>query len=140
MFGQRGLKRTALMASLLLAPVSMASVPIAFGDTNSNAISGLTGNWARDDGAVRTRIAPCGSNVCAVNTWVKDPNGKEKVGDQLVMTLQPVAAGKLSGQAYDVRRQAHYKITITLSGNNMQTSGCVLLGIVCKSVGWTRAN
>jgi uncharacterized protein (DUF2147 family) len=69
---------------------------------------------------------------------VKDPNGSEKIGDRLVMTLQPESGSKLQGEAYDVRRQAHYKMTITLDGKTMQTSGCVLLGIVCKSVGWTR--
>lgn len=127
MIGQRKFLAASGLAFLL-------AMPVAFGD----AVSGLTGNWARDDGAVRTRIAPCGSNLCAVNTWVKDPNGSEKIGDRLVMTLQPESGSKLQGEAYDVRRQAHYKMTITLDGKTMQTSGCVLLGIVCKSVGWTR--
>jgi uncharacterized protein (DUF2147 family) len=127
MIGQRKVLAASGLAVLLAMPVAMAGTD-----------SALTGNWARDDGAVRMKISTCGSNLCAVNTWVKDPNGKEKVGDELVMTLQPVAGSKFDGQAYDVRRQAHYKITITLAGNSLQSSGCVLLGIVCKSVGWTR--
>lgn len=114
----------------------LLAMPVAFADT----YSGLTGNWSRDDGTTRITISPCGSDFCAVNTWVKDPNGKEKVGDKLVLTLQPETGSKLAGQAYDVRRQSHYKMTITLSGNTMQTSGCVLLGIVCKSVGWARTD
>lgn len=114
----------------------LLSMPVAFAGANS----GLTGNWARDDGTTRISIQPCGSNLCAVNTWVKDPNGDEKVGDKLVLTLQPEADSKLQGQAHDVRRQTNYKMTITLNGNTMQTSGCVLLGVVCKSVGWTRAD
>jgi uncharacterized protein (DUF2147 family) len=114
--------------------ITLATMPIALADGTAS----LTGNWARDDGSVRMTVSPCGSNLCAVNTWVKDPNGSEKVGDRLVMTLQPESGSKLQGEAYDVRRQAHYKMTITLDGKTMQTSGCVLLGIVCKSVGWTR--
>jgi uncharacterized protein (DUF2147 family) len=101
---------------------------------------GLTGNWARDDGTVRMEILPCGGDYCATNTWVKDPNGDEKVGDKLILKLQPASGSVLQGQAYDVRRKATYKMTITLQGASMQTNGCVLLGIVCKSAGWTRTN
>lgn len=116
--------------------ILLTNMPVAFAGANSDAV----GNWSRDDGTTRISISPCGSDLCAVNTWVRDPNGKEKVGDKLVLTMQPSAGPKLQGQAYDVRRQAHYKMTITLSGNTMQTSGCVLLGLVCKSVGWTRTD
>jgi uncharacterized protein (DUF2147 family) len=100
----------------------------------------LTGGWARDDGAARIIITPCGANLCAVNTWVEDPNGREKIGDELVLTLQPAAGGRLKGDAYDVRRKLTFTMTITLSGAAMHTSGCVFLGLICKSAGWTRIN
>jgi uncharacterized protein (DUF2147 family) len=98
----------------------------------------LTGNWARDDGTARIAITPCGANFCAVNTWVQNPAGKERVGDELI--LAPAAQGPMKFQAYDVRRKLHFSMTITLTGNAMRTSGCVFLGLVCKSAGWTRLN
>jgi uncharacterized protein (DUF2147 family) len=98
----------------------------------------FTGNWLRDNGTVRMAVTRCGSNFCAVNTWVKRPNGNEKVGDKIILTVTPLGPNELQGQAYDVRRQKTYRITLSLNGNRLETSGCVLLGIVCKSVGWKR--
>ncbi len=102
--------------------------------------TGLTGNWARNDGATRMAIAPCGANLCATNNWVKNPNGRERAGDQLVLNITPGSGSVYKGQAYDVRRQRSYKITITLQGNTMRTTGCVLLGIICKNADFTRIN
>ncbi len=104
------------------------------------AENALTGNWARDDGSVRMAIVQCGAAFCATNTWVKDPNGTEHVGDRLVLSLSPVSPTVFKGEAYDVRRQAHYKMTITVQSGTLSTTGCVMLGILCKSVGWTRVN
>ena len=117
----------------LFAVLSIACLLPAGADEN-----GLSGNWARNDGATRMVIAPCGGAFCATNDWVKDPGGKEKVGDRLVLKLKPVSSSVFQGQAYDVRRQMTYKITLTLQGKAMRTSGCVLLGIICKNADWTR--
>ena len=56
----------------------------------------MSGSWSRGDGLAAVRIAPCGSSMCAVNTWVKDSSQGEKVGDRLVMTVRPKADGKMS--------------------------------------------
>jgi len=85
-------------------------------------------------------VTQCGSQFCAVNTWVKRPDGNEKKGDKLILTVKPLGANELQGEAYDVRRQRTYNITLTLNGDRLETSGCVLLGIVCKSVGWKRVS
>ena len=97
-----------------------------------------TGSWLRANGTVRIAVTQCGTNFCAVNTWVKNPLGKEKVGDRIILTVKPVSGTQYQGQAYDVRRQKTYRMTITFQGNNMETSGCVLLGVICKSTNWTR--
>lgn len=111
--------------------VAFAWGPSAFAD-------GMDGLWARGDGNARVRIAPCGSNICAVNTWIKPGTPSEKEGDKLVMTVKPAADGGYSGTAFDPQRNLTYKLTVTLSGNSMTTRGCVLAGIVCKGVEWTR--
>ncbi len=100
----------------------------------------LTGNWARNDGEVQMVIATCGSALCATNTKVNDPSGEQRVGDRLVLKLTPLSSSVFQGQAYDVRRQKTYKITITVQGTTLNTTGCVLLGIVCKGADWTRIN
>ena len=98
------------------------------------------GNWARSDGTTRMAITACGTQLCAVNTFVKDPSGPEKVGDKLVMTLKQTSPTVLSGSAFDVRRQKSYNITITLTSDSMKTTGCVLLGVLCKAALWTRVS
>lgn len=100
----------------------------------------LAGNWARTDGATRISIAPCGKDFCAKNTWVRNPDGPEKLGDRLILNVHPHGADRLTGQAYDVRRKLSYSMTIKFSGRNMQTSGCVLLGFICKTAHWRRAD
>lgn len=96
------------------------------------------GTWSRSDGQARVRLAPCGSAICAVNVWVRDPAGSEKIGDRLVMKLRPVGAGAWSGTAYDPQRALTYAMTMTLLGEGLQTRGCILGGIICRNVGWKR--
>ncbi|WP_158931621.1 DUF2147 domain-containing protein [Acidisphaera sp. S103] len=117
-----------------LATLWMPMVALA-GNASS---ASLTGNWARQDGATRINIAPCGDAVCAVNTWVRDPKGNEKLGDTLVMTLKPNTPSDLSGRAYDKRRDMSYSMHISLGPSGMETRGCVLFGVLCKTAEWTR--
>lgn len=98
----------------------------------------IDGQWARGDGAAKVQIASCGSDICAVNTWIKAGNEKEKVGDKLVMKIKPGADGTYAGTAFDPQRDATYKITVKVAGNRMTTTGCIVAGLLCKDVGWTR--
>jgi uncharacterized protein (DUF2147 family) len=102
------------------------------------AESSIYGAWARGDGVARVRIAPCGGAICAVNTWIKPGVTDEKVGDKLVMEVAPLSAAAMSGTAFDPQRHLRYRMKVTLSGQRMTTSGCVLGGLFCKNMGWTR--
>jgi uncharacterized protein (DUF2147 family) len=101
---------------------------------------GVTGKWVRDDGGVWIEIAACGHDLCATNTWVKDPDGQEKVGDELILSVKPASSSVLTGQAYDVRRRRRYEISITVQQTSMSVSGCVFFGLICKNAEWTRSN
>ena len=85
------------------------------------------------------RIAPCGSNICATNVWIKDTSKGEAVGDRLVMTLQPKSADTLTGKAFDAKRELTYAIQVKVVGQKLVTRGCLVGGLVCKSVNWSRA-
>ncbi len=122
--------KTALNLSILALVISTSS---AFADT-------IEGQWARGDGNAKVKIAPCGSDICAVNTWIKPGTPKEKTGDKLVMSIKPTSGGGYSGTAFDPQRDLTYKLTVSVKGNNMTTKGCVLAGILCKGVNWTRIN
>jgi len=98
------------------------------------------GAWARDDGLVRSRIGPCGTQICATNIWVKNPQGPEKAGDRLEMTLKERGPGHWSGSAFDPQRNLTYAMTLTVDGRRMSTSGCILGGVLCRAVGWRRVS
>ena len=98
-----------------------------------------SGVWNRGDGNAKVRIAPCGSNICATNVWIKDTSGGEAVGDKLVMTLKPKSSDTLSGKAFDAKRALTYAIQLKVGGQKLVTRGCLVGGLVCKSVNWSRA-
>lgn len=96
------------------------------------------GEWARGDGGARVRIAPCGSNICATNTWIKPGIKNEKPGDVLVMTINKKGSGDYNGSAFDPQRNMTFKLSMTVEGARMTTRGCMLGGLLCKSVSWSK--
>ncbi|WP_421402533.1 DUF2147 domain-containing protein [Agrobacterium fabrum] len=104
----------------------------------SAAAGEIDGNWARGDGKAKVVIAPCGEKICATNTWIKPGTAKEKTGDRLIMDIKQSEAGSYSGTAFDPQRDKSYKITVTVTGNNMTTKGCIVAGLLCKGISWTR--
>lgn len=116
--------KTMLMAVMVLvAPVVAQASP--------------EGEWARGDGKARVTIAPCGGDLCAINTWIKPGVKDEKVGDKLIMSVKKDGAA-WKGRAFDPQRNLNYRLTITMEESGMKTSGCVLGGLVCKTMTWTR--
>ena len=116
---------------LALAAVVVASSVHAEGVTPQ-------GNWSRGDGKARVNIAPCGGDLCAVNTWIRGGVRDEKVGDRLVLRVVSGDDGTWKGSAFDPQRNLHYRLTMNVAATTMKTSGCVLGGLICKSVTWTR--
>ncbi len=53
--------------------ISMMTVLFSF----SAHAAEINGNWARGDGNARVRIAGCGKDICATNTWIKPEHPKE---------------------------------------------------------------
>jgi uncharacterized protein (DUF2147 family) len=98
----------------------------------------IDGNWARSDGKAHVRIARCGADICATNTWIKPGTPSEKAGDVLVMTIEKVSDGRYSGSAFDPQRDMRYKITLDVGAGKMTSRGCMLGGLLCRAVGWTR--
>lgn len=100
--------------------------------------SSPTGLWARGDGRARVLIAPCGPSICAVNQWIKPGTPHEKAGDRLILNVTEVAPDRYRGSAYDPQRSRTYGFIMVLHQQTMTTEGCVLWGLICKSMGWAR--
>jgi uncharacterized protein (DUF2147 family) len=110
---------------------------IMFAATSAQAAS-PQGDWSRGDGKAKVRIAPCGEDICATNTWIRPGTKDEKTGDRLVMTIADQGDGKWTGKAYDPQRKLHYRLKMRVAEKTMTTTGCVLGGLICKGVDWTR--
>lgn len=124
-----------LKTSIAAVMVILTTLPLS---ANAGGMS-PEGNWARGDGKAKVEIAPCGQDLCAINTWIKPGVTDEKVGDRLVMTVNQASAATWTGKAFDPQRNLHYKLTITVSSATaMTTSGCLFGGLLCKNMGWTR--
>jgi uncharacterized protein (DUF2147 family) len=121
-----------MKTSLLIASI------LTFGVGAAAQAADINGNWARSDGKARVKIAKCGADICATNTWIKPGTPSEKAGDVLVMKIEKVSDNRYSGQAFDPQRDMSYKITLDVGDNKMTSKGCVLGGLLCKGVGWTR--
>lgn len=119
--------KLALSATLMMVASATAS-----------QAAGIDGSWARGDGEARVTIGACGGDICAINTWIKPGTPSEKVGDRLVMTVHPTSDGEYTGTAFDPQRNLTYRLDISATAKAMTTKGCVLGGLVCKTVSWTR--
>ncbi len=127
---------------------------------SSAALAGAPeGTWLSQDGGTKVHIANCGGKLCGTVVWLKEPNdpksGKAKtdqhnsdeakrsrplLGLQVVQGLSPDGSDTWSGQIYNAddgnTYQAHMKVP---DSSTAHVQGCVL-GILCKSQIWTRAN
>ncbi|WP_442753918.1 DUF2147 domain-containing protein [Methylocystis sp. JAN1] len=52
--------------------------------------------------------------------------------------MVPAGENRWSGHAFNPEDGRIYSGAMTLSGNCLTTSGCVLGGLICKTVSWSR--
>ncbi|GAB0118357.1 DUF2147 domain-containing protein [Acidisoma sp. 7E03] len=129
------LPKAAMPSAAVLGCLVLTSVASVASSAEDKSI---LGRWARNDGATQVLISEKGSELVAVNTWVRRPDGPEKVGDTLVLNLSEISDALYKGTAHDMRRDRTYRMTIELDGRSMKTTGCVLMGLVCRTALWTR--
>jgi uncharacterized protein (DUF2147 family) len=97
-----------------------------------------TGTWLRDSGLSQVKIAPCGDALCGTVSWVKDPIHSDQIGRKVFFDMKPAASGTWNGKAFNPEDEKTYTGKMILAGNSLTTSGCVLGGLICRSVVWSR--
>jgi uncharacterized protein (DUF2147 family) len=99
------------------------------------------GEWARDDGKAKVRFSSCGGEaICGTISWLCDPkNDPGKVGQQVFFGMKPRGGDVWTGTAFNPEDGKTYSGKMTLSGDRLTTAGCVLGGLICKSIGWNWA-
>ena len=119
-----------------------------------------SGVWQTQAGDARVKISKCGGGICGVIVSLKEPidqaTGKPQVDDKnpnpalqqrpiiglsLLIGMKPSGPAKWSGQIYNADDGKTYVSRVTLANaNSLQVQGCVLGGLFCKSMNWTRTN
>ena len=90
--------------------------------------------WRVEGSHLELRRRLCGSII-----WLRDPSGPAKVGQQVFFDMKPHGDNAWTGSAFNPEDGKTYLGKMTLTGDCLVTAGCVFGGLICKSVGWTRA-
>ncbi len=130
------------MKKLVLASL----MAIAAGAAWADPVEGVWKTKPDDNGNFgHVQIAPCGDKLCGVLIQSFDSSGaemaSENIGKQIVWDM--VASGDGSygeGKVWAPDRDKTYNSKMSLSGDTLSVSGCVLGGMVCRASDWSRVN
>ena len=109
----------------------------------------LSGTWLRENNLSHVRFAPCGKSICGTVAWLRepkfdinnpDPARREDsiIGKRVFFDAVRVDDVSWSAKAYNPDDGKVYNGRIHLNEGQLFTIGCVLGGLVCSSVRWTR--
>ncbi len=146
------MKKLSMRLSILAAVAALICLP-------HNALAATPeGTWLSHDGGTKVRISNCGGKLCGTVVWLKEPtdaDGKPKtdklnpdpakrskpmLGLPVVQGMAPNGPDKWSGQIYNADDGKVYQASVTPEGASaLKVQGCVL-GLLCKTHTWTRAN
>jgi uncharacterized protein (DUF2147 family) len=118
-----------------------------------------TGLWINEKGDTKVRLARCGTALCGTVAWLGRPNdasGRPKtdwrnpdadkrdrplIGLPVLLDMKPAGDDRWSGSIYNADDGKTYVSHVMLAGaTSLQVRGCVLGGLLCKSMTWTRTN
>ena len=123
--------RRSASAALLGLHVALAA------STSSLADRGPAGRWDRDDGLGGIEITPCGDAFCGRIVWLR-PGTPAHLGQLVLFDMRPTSENTWSGSAENPEDGRIYAGTMTLTGAQLLTKGCVFGGLICRSVSLSR--
>lgn len=111
----------------------------------------VAGTWSAESGRSRVQVAACGSARCGTIVWtaarvldVNNPDPARK--DRELVGLRIISDARQQGdswigQLYNPLDGRTYQGRMRLTGpRELELSGCVMRGLICRSQTWTRAN
>lgn len=122
-------------AKILNVQIFTAAAVICMGAMSTLAeAASANGTWLRDNGA-HVQAFDCGGGLGLKVT--KSPEA-DKVGKTIMCGAKPAGPNKWKGSVLNLDDGQKYSGSVTLSGNSLTLSGCVLGGLVCKNDTWSR--
>jgi uncharacterized protein (DUF2147 family) len=110
------------------------------------------GDWLVADRSAVIRISSCGTALCGVIAWTREPGRDEHnpdrskrnrsvVGVSILQAMKPSADDRWDGTIYNPQNGKTYRGRLILkSAHVLRIEGCVLGGIFCGGEDWTRSN
>ncbi|RIA56696.1 DUF2147 domain-containing protein [Dichotomicrobium thermohalophilum] len=133
-----------------LLPLSLGLFAVSFAAAPARAADAF-GVWRHPDNGSLVRTYECGGGLCAKVIKVRDPSRKDVhnpnpdlrsrsiEGIVIMNGARKTDANTWEGQLYNTRDGKTYSGVITLkSPQKLELEGCVLGGLFCKGVTWTR--
>ena len=118
----------------------------------------VSGIWLTQAGDAKVRVSKCGSGICGVVVWLREPidpaTGKPAVDDKnpnpalarrpmiglaLFSGMHPSGPNRWSGQIYNADDGNSYASNIQVAGpDTLRVEGCV--GGLCGGENWSRSS
>jgi uncharacterized protein (DUF2147 family) len=107
----------------------------------------IEGNWKNPIGSAIIAIAPCGETLCGKVVWASARGQREVskhtshvVGTTVLTGVKP-AGNRWTGSLYipddNIRVSAKLQL---LDARQLKLTGCGLMGLICRTQVWTRAD
>jgi len=111
------------------------------------ATTPVEGYWKNPIGSAIIQIAPCGETLCGKVVWASARGQREvakntsNVVGTTVLTNLKYARGHWAGSLYVPDDNIHASAKLQLIGDGrMKLTGCGLMGLICRTQIWTRAD
>ncbi len=92
------------------------------------------GTWLRGNGA-HISVFDCGGGIGM--KVLKSPEA-HKVGKTIMCGAKPTGPNKWKGTLLNLDNNQKYSGYVSLDGNSLTLSGCVLGGVICNNDTWSR--
>jgi uncharacterized protein (DUF2147 family) len=129
----------ALAALLVLVAVTAAAQP--------HSAAPIEGHWKNPIGSAIIAIAPCGEALCGKVVWASARGRREAststshVVDTTVLTGLKAEHGRWTGTLFIPDDNMHVSAKLELVGDRrLKLTGCGLIGLICRTQVWTRAD
>jgi len=107
----------------------------------------VEGFWKNPIGSAIIQIAPCGDALCGKVVWASERGQREVaqhtsnvIGTTVLTGLKPTR-GHWAGSLYVPDDNIHVSAKLQLLGERrMKLTGCGLMGLICRTQIWTRAD
>jgi uncharacterized protein (DUF2147 family) len=131
------------MKAVALTTLFVAASAVA----QPRATTPVEGYWKNPIGSAIIQIAPCGETLCGKVVWASARGQREvakntsNVVGTTVLTNLKYARGHWAGSLYVPDDNVHVSAKLQLIGDGrMKLTGCGLMGLICRTQIWTRAD